>query len=343
MSPTPSVAQKPLPQVGLKKGLPATKIPNFFIVGGPKCGTTALDQYLSSHSDIFVWNKEMHYFGSDLIFGRQFYRRDRNAYLTEFEGWEGQSCVGETSVWYLFSRRAADEIKAFNPEARIIIMLRDPTSLLYSLYHQFLCDGNEYLSTFEEALEAEADRGRGLRIARQAYFPQGLAYRSVVRYTEQVKRYFDAFGRERVKVIIYDDFAADTAGVYHKTLDFLGVCPSRVDPSLEFRVVNGNQTVKSPVLRSILQDPWVRGTAIALRSRLPKPIFSMIQKAGLRLNSLNLRPEKRSEFEPDLQRSLRREFAPEVERLSELLGRDLTHWSDPDQAISKAASKAVSK
>jgi Sulfotransferase domain len=340
MSRTAVLAEKPLVFVSPKKEVSSQKIPNFFIVGGPKCGTTALDQYLSSHSDIFVSNKEMHFFGSDLQFGSQFYRRDEKAYRAEFEGWKGQACVGETSVWYLFSRRAAAEIKAFNPESRIIIMLREPAAMLYSLYHQFRCDGNEHLRTFEEALQAEEDRSAGRRLARQTYFRQGLIYRSVTRYTEQVKRYFDAFGRDRVHVILYDDFAADTAGVYHKALAFLGVCPSRVDPAMDFRVINGNQTVKSPVLRSLLQDPLVRGTAIALGSRLPKPVFAAVQKIGLQLSSLNLRSEKRSEFAPELQRSLRREFAPEVDRLGELLGRDLSHWSNPDKMGNRVDSKA---
>jgi hypothetical protein len=330
----PILAEKHFPQIGQKQKLMGHNIPNFFIVGAPKGGTTALNQYLSSHSDVFISTKEMHHFGSDLKFGPQFYRRDLKAYLAEFEGWDGQTRVGETSVWYLYSQRAAAEIKAFNPEARIIIMLREPVATLYSLYHQFSCDGNEHLRTFEEALAAEDDRRAGRRIARQSYFPQGLVYRSITRYTDQVKRFFDAFGRERVHVIIYDDFAADTPGVYRKTLDFLGVCPSRVDSKIDFGVINGNQMAKSPALRAILQDPLVRGTAIALRSRLPKPVFAVIQKAGLKLSSFNVRAKKRLELAPELQCSLRREFAPEVERLSDLLGRDLTHWNNPDKTVS---------
>ncbi len=249
--------------------------PNFFIVGAPKCGTTALDYYLSLHPDIFVARKEMHHFGSDLRFGPQFFRRDREAYLAEFAGCKGQSCIGESSVWYLYSSRAAEEIKAFNPDAKIIIMLRDPVALLHAMYCAFRADGNEILPTFEEALAAEGQRKRGLRIGRQTYLAQALVYRSIVRFTGQVRRYFDIFGRERVKVIIYDDFNADTAGVYRRTLDFLGVSPNHPVPS--FRPVNanvnGNESVHSPVARAVLNDPLVRGTAIALRAWVPRPLF----------------------------------------------------------------------
>ena len=87
----------------------------------------------------------------------------------------------------------------------------------------FFFDGNEPLPTFEQALAAETDRSGGRRLCRQTYFAQGLAYRRVVRYTEQVRRYFEVFGRERVHVIIYDDFAADVSAAYRQTLDFLGL------------------------------------------------------------------------------------------------------------------------
>ncbi|HTV62296.1 MAG TPA: sulfotransferase, partial [Verrucomicrobiae bacterium] len=88
-------------------------------MGAPKSGTTAFAHYLKAHPEVFMAKKEMHFFGSDLRFGPQFYRRDREAYLAEFEGGKGRTWVGEASVWYLFSRQAAAEIKAFNPAARI--------------------------------------------------------------------------------------------------------------------------------------------------------------------------------------------------------------------------------
>lgn len=303
------------------------KRPDFFIVGAPKCGTTALAQYLAKHPDIYMPQKEMHYFGTDLKFGPQFYRRDLDAYLAEFSQWNGQTRAGEASVWYLFSTSAAAEIKAFNPEASIIILLREPASMLYSLYYQFLFDGNENLPSFEEALEAERDRRVGRRIGRLTYLSQALDYRSTAGFTDQVRRYFDIFGRERVHVIIYDDLAADTARTYHETLNFLGVSPKADPPA---RDTGGSVSVKSPALRSFLNDPLVRGTAIALRRWLPRPIFTLIQRTGTRIGSLNQSRTQRPPMAAAVRLSLQREFAPEVERLSALLGRDLTHWSRPE-------------
>jgi hypothetical protein len=152
-----------------------------------------------------------------------------------------------------------------------------------------------------------------------------LVYRDAARYTEQVRRYFDVFGRERVHVIIYDDLAADVRAVHRRTLEFLGVESTHVET--DFQVINGNKSVKYSALRSLLNDPLVRSTAVAIGRRLPRPIFTALHDLDRRLWKFNSRFEKRPPLAPEVRAQLQREFAPEIERLSELLGRDLTHWS----------------
>jgi len=282
--------------------------------------------YLSTHPEIWMSNrKEMHYFGSDLNFGPQLYRRDLKAYLAEYEGRNGARRAGDASVWYLMSKMAATEIKAFNRDASIIIMLRDPTELLQSMYFMFRYDGNEHLPSFEEAMAAEEQRRAGKLLTRQTYFAQGLVYRDIVRFAEQVKRYFDTFGRENVHVIIYDDFAADTAAAYCEALEFLGVDSSHRAP--EFKVINGNRYVKSSALQTLLNDGLVRRAALALRPMVPKRLFVALRTMRENWMHSNLQFEKRPPLSTELRVRLKSEFAPEVERLSELLGRDLTHWS----------------
>ncbi len=301
-----------------------TRKPDFFIVGAPKCGTTALTQYLSAHPDIFMARKEMHHFGNDLHFGAQFYRRDAAAYLAEFQEWQNQARAGEASVWYLYSKTAAAEIKAFNPDARVIIMLREPVDMLHSLFYQFRFDGNEPLDNFERALAAEGDRHEGRRIGRQTYLVQGLFYRETIRFAEQVKRYFDAFGRDRVHIVLYDDLIADVAGVYRRTLEFLEV-DARFGPD-NFKAVNNNKFIRNRMLRALFNDRFVRSTILAIRPCLPRPIFSGMQKLDAALRGLNSRAAKRPPLSTEFQRQLRAEFAREVDRLGELLGRDLSHW-----------------
>lgn len=268
--------------------------------------------------------KEMHFFGTDLRFSRQFYRRDTRAYLAEFNAANGHRCAGEASVWYLFSERAAGEIKAFSPDAKIIIMLRSPAEMLHSLYDQFRFDGNEHLPTFRDALAAEDDRRAGRRLGRQSYFPQGLIYRETAWYARQVERYLRVFGPDRVHVILHDDFAADSAAVYRRTLEFLGLAPFPLQKRPE--VINGNKQIKNPVLRAICNDPVVRLPLLALRPCVPGAFFAALRSVDARLRKLNSVPAVREPLAPDLRRRLNQEFTPEVRRLSALLGRDLTSW-----------------
>jgi hypothetical protein len=305
-----------------------------------------MSHYLELHPDIFMGRKEMHCFGSDLRFARQFYRRNLDAYLAEFNQHGGRARLGDASVWYLYSKRAAAEIKAFNPDARIIIMLREPSETLYSLYYQFRFDGNEHLPTFEEALDAEADRRAGRRLGRQTYLAQGLFYRETAQYADQVRRYFDVFGRDRVHVIIYDDFAANVALEYRRTLEFLGVGSTRI--KAEFKEVNSNKYVRNQALQSAMGDPLLRSAVLAVKPWLPRPVFSVLQSVDARIRKLNTRHAVRPPMAPGLRRQLKAEFAGDVECLSELLGRDLTHWNREDgrrqcdsQALPRASVRIV--
>ena len=295
--------------------------PDFFIVGAPKCGTTALYDYLSQHPEVFVpEKKEIHFFGRDLY--APTYLRDERKYLSLFAGARDEKRVGEASVWYLYSRQSAAEIREFSPGARIIIMLRNPVEMIYSLHSQRLYIGSEDIEDFAEALAAEEERKRGLRLPKNPHLVEGLFYREVGKYSAQVRRYFEAFGREQVRVIIYDDFKSDAARAYRETCIFLGV-DARFEP--EIRVLNPNKKVHSKLVRAVLNDPprIVRSLGKPLTTRR----FRQRLLKGLRRLNTNFTP--RPPMPEELRRRLQREFAPDVGRLSELLGRDLTHWCAP--------------
>ena len=299
--------------------------PDFFIVGAPKCGTTAMNDYLQAHPEIFIpAKKEIHFFGADLQFQRP--RVTLPEYLSYFAPVQREKRVGEASVWYLYSQQAAAEIKSFSPAARILIMLRNPVDMMYSLHSQRLYNDNENLVNFEEALAAEADRRQGKRLYQNALNTMGFFYRAAATYTPQVQRYFEVFGREQVHVIIFDDFTEATDEVYCQTCEFLAV-DSKFQP--EFRIVNANKGVHSSALRSFLRYPqepvrWLQ----QLWSLSPV-------RLGLRskIRQLNTRYESRSPLDPELRRRLQAEFAPEVERLSALLRRDLSHWCQTKQPV----------
>lgn len=296
--------------------------PDFFIVGAPKCGTTALYDYLRQHPEIFVpYRKELHFFGTDLISGRP--RRTEQDYLALFARAADEKRVGEASVLYLYSKLAASEIKAFCPSASIIIMLRNPVDMMYSLHSQLLFTGDEEITDFEAALEAEEERKRGSGIPESTWFAEALFYRETARYTEQVRRYFDVFGRDNVHLIIFDDFRGDTAGVYRQTLRFLGVDETfRAD----FRIVNPNKHARARSKR-LMRFRYNYPLVVRRLGRLAVPSLPARRTLLRGFERLITRRTPHPPMDTQLRKRLQAEFAPEVETLSQLLGRDLTHWS----------------
>jgi hypothetical protein len=285
-----------------------------------------MSHYLSGHPEIFMAKKEMHFFGQDLKFRGSLHRHNLDEYLDEFRDCNGQRRVGEASVWYLFSAQAASEIGAFTSDPRIIVMIRQPGEMLHSLYHQFRYHGDEHLPTFEAALNAEPERRAGHSIPRQACFLQGLVYRQTARYSEQIERYYNVFGRQRVHVIVYDDLATTPAKVYRDTLEFLEVDPNYVPR--QFPIINGgDRTIRSAALRALMREPLLHRALTALRPYLPQNVLTALRNLERRLWQINTRSQKRSPLLRELSSKLKHEFVPEVQRLSMLLGRDLSHWS----------------
>lgn len=291
--------------------------PDFFIVGAPKCGTTALWTWLRQHPEIFMpERKEPNFFCSDLEISRAI--RDEDAYLALFAPARDEKRLGEASVWNLFSRRAAGAIRAFNEAASIIIMLRSPVEMLYSLHGQRFFSGYEADPDFATALE----RGRssnGCALFEASGLLEAPFCRELGLYAEQVERYLETFGEERVQVIVYDDLQADPRGAYQATLRFLGVDPSFV-PALSR--VNAGVRVRMPFLHRLVRTPPrpIRFAARALVPRLTR------QRLAARITAANSGTGVRPPLPAGLRRSLQDQFAPDVARLGALLGRDLGHW-----------------
>lgn len=301
----------------------SSKKPNLFIVGAPRCGTTSMYTYLKQHPDIFMSSdKEIHYFGQEYKRNSGMTAKD---YAAHFSDRKDEKYAGEASVMYLFSKSAANELKVYNPSARIIILLRDPVAFLHSYHSQLLGIGYEDITEFEEALEAESDRRHGKRLPwllRKYGIQDMLYYYDMAAFTDQVQRYFDAFGRESVHVILLDDLKADPARVYRETLNFLGV---DTDFKPDFQVINRVHTkARYPALLPVL----LTAEKYALRRNLLSRAFGKLFYWPLwRWNRQKM---IRPPMSDQLRKRLKAEFVPEVEKLSELLGRDLRYWSNTD-------------
>ena len=295
-------------------------IPDFYIVGAFKCGTTALYDYLRPHPQIFMpFHKEPLFFGDDLT--RRYGRMTPEQYEALFADAKPGQRIGEASAWYLYSRSAAAEIKAAAPEAQIIVMLRNPVDVMYAQHSQLLFNMEEDIADFGEALAAERARHRGERMPPGPLRVEDLYYRQSVRFADQLQRYYAAFGRERVHHIVFDDFRADTPGVYRGVLEFLGVDPTF---SPRFAVSNPNKRVRFPALQRLVYQP--PGPLLKLVPIIRRfPLAHTVRERVLRMNSA---AQRRQPMDPLLRARLLAEFTPQIRELGELIGRDLSAWLD---------------
>jgi hypothetical protein len=304
------------------------RIPDFFIVGQAKSGTTALYEMLLGHPAIFMPDlKEPEFFASDLR--RRFQPvmagplpDTLEEYLDLFTGAQPEQLVGEASAFYLSSHAAASSIVQHNPAARIVAVFREPASFLRSLHLQHLQNHNEDQRDLRRALALEGKRRAGRSIPRRSYRPQILQYSDHVRYTEQLTRYHDVFPREQVLVLIYDELRADNVATVNRIFRFLGV-----DDSVPVASVQANPTValRSQALDeavhslSVGRGPGSRWAKAVVKTLLPRParrrLLSTVQGRVVR-SPAPLADE-------ELMRELREWLKPEVERLAAYLDRDL--------------------
>jgi len=304
--------------------------PNLFLVGAPKSGTTALATYLGEHPDVFMAPWELNYFGTDLTFrtATGAPSRIRPAhYLSTFSSHAEERYRGDHSVFYLYSRQAATEIRYFAPDARIVVMLRDPVDQMYSQHSEMLYQGDEDIRDFAEALEAEKDRALGRRIPPRCRKPFALQYRAVARYHDQVERYFSTFGRDHVCVVVYDDLARDTARAHRRVLDFLEVDPGH-EP--EFRVVNPNKAVRSTLLRDVLKATAPDSSPTFRRlGRMVVRSDSARSRTRRWLRVVNTKERPRPPMDPALRSQIQEELSDDVRRLEGLLEHELGAWLGP--------------
>jgi len=293
--------------------------PKFFIVGAPKCGTTSMAEYLGQHPELFVIRGEPHFFGSDIDYNTPRISQSRYRALARAAG--EKPVVGDRSTWYLYSGKAAAEIHAFNPEAKIIAMLRHPAEMIHSLHaHHVQRDRRDDIADLAEALDAEPDRRAGRRIPENARFAASLFYTAVPRYAAQLERYFQCFGRDRVHVIVFDDFKADPARVYRETLAFLGVDPDFVP---EFEVHNA----ASPVRDSWPRRLWKTGSwRYRVRAVLPRAVYEGLRRRRRDAQARIAKHRPRAPLDPNLRARLAEQFSDEIDQLEDLLERDLSAW-----------------
>jgi len=308
--------------------------PGFFIVGAAKAGTTSLNTYLSHCPDIYFSPiKEPNYFSTDidpsrfsdiyrnnnLIDPTKYFRerklkelhlafvRKEEQYARLFEAGQNYSARGECSTSYLYSQIAAKNIFSFNPESKIIVLLRNPAERAFSHYLMAYKYGYTNLP-FRDALEQDMNRReKGWGIS-ELYYELGCYY-------EQLNRYYRVFPTKQILVLLFDDLKDNPDTLLAEILDFLGLPPFRFD--FEKKAENKANIPRSKGIARLANSRLAR----SLKSNLPKNIQSGLKnqlfespgKAGITLSETD-------------RKYLLGLYKEDIKKTAELTGKDLSHW-----------------
>jgi len=297
--------------------------PDFFLVGAPKCATSSLHALLIKHPDIFMCSpKEPHFFCTDLPGLAEV--PDAAGYDALFDPAPEGACLGEASAFYLMSHDAPVRIRAMNPDARIILSLRNPVQATRSWYHQLRDGFREDQTSFEAAWALQEARADGWSLPPYCPEPRQLQYRDIYSYADQVARYLEVFGADQVLILRFEDIASAPQQVSARILDFLDLPP--FEAPVELPKTNTRRQPRFPWLTQMLSAPppalrpLVAPVKRGLNAMGIKP--SVIMMKYLSRSGAASRPAKNATFET----SLSAEFAADIARLEAVSGMDFSDW-----------------
>jgi len=297
--------------------------PNFFIVGAAKCGTTALSEYLRQHPLIHMsWPKEPHYFAFDLENYR--YPKNEDEYLNLFSEADKNTLIfGEASVFYLYSEVALIEIKKLYPDAKIVVLFRNPVDMLYSLHSQLLYSRDENVENFNKAWDLCESRKQGKKIPKHCREQKILYYDELAKFGAQYQSLIDVFDQDQIKVFLFDDFVKDSKKVYESIVDFLGL---EKDNRVEFKKVNERRGHKIKWLSNLTQRP---PTGFSFVIKFIKKTLG-IKRIGVLdyLRRKNLTTKPREKISNNLKNKITEHYRSDISKLSKLIDRNLDHWMD---------------
>jgi len=297
----------------------------FFLIGAPRCGTTALAQALRERDDVcFSVPKETHFFAQipenwkpDLLkqeFVRTFFPADQL---------QQRAAMGEGSVSYLYSPDAIRAIDTLFRQAKFLVMLRNPLEMLPSYHARILFMMEEEVTDFEAAWHLQEARAEGREIPRTCRDPRVLQYREIGRLGKHLAKLFEIVPRDRIKLIHFEDFARAPLDVYRDVIDFLGLAD---DHRTSMPKVNGTRVYRSALLhRLTTRPPSVEFSRklVQMKMRKRKPL---LLRALRYLRRSNVTGSHWSPLSPAMRDEIVDSLKDDVALLSSLVDRDLSGW-----------------
>lgn len=310
------------------RDLPRARLPDFLIIGAAKSGTTSLYYYLEQHPEIFMSaNKEPSFFAYEGV-NNPFHGpgdERRNAklitnfadYVALFQNAAPHQKCGEASVVYLYHPDAPRRIHEYSPQAKLIVLLRDPVDRAMSAYQHLRRDGYEKIERFDDALRAESDR-----IDRQWQYL--WHYRQLGFYGVQVERYLNYFPREQILILKSSDLRIHRERLVSDIFSFVGVDATRpIDTSHDYNISGRS---RSAFLQSLIKRP--SGAKRLYQSALP---VSWRRTIGKQIRTWNVAPEKPDAAQETL-RDLRMMYTEDILHLQEITGMDFSEWLEFPEA-----------
>jgi len=310
------------------------------VVGAPRCGTTTLSRQLRSHPKVsFSTVKEPHFFSMidldamgdeelrDFVAGHYLAR-----YFPEID--PQAELIAEGSVSYLYAPERMRAILRLWPDAKFIIAVRDPLEQIPSLHQRLLYQGDETVKDLETAWHLIEERRKGRKVPRSCVDARQLFYDEAGRFGKHVGSFFEAVGRERCHVVVFDDLKADPQKVHDDLLAFLGLPSAPMAAAKQqnrerhgFKIGWLQRLLKRPpVARSVLAGQQFRKRVTAKPHREPSWLSRKVMDTRLALLRWNRTPAPPTVMSPKLVGEIRETLREDVIDFSRLIGRDLSHW-----------------
>ncbi|MFP4173159.1 MAG: sulfotransferase family protein [Candidatus Hydrogenedentota bacterium] len=303
------------------------KHPDFFIAGAMKSGTTALDTYLSEHPRIHMARpKDGNFFGEDFEPVRVVKDWDEYRAMFRHTKCDDISLTGEATAMYLHSKTAPVNIYHYNPRARLVVLLRNPVDLVHSFHNQLLYNGDEDVSEFERAWELQTRRARGEALPRRCRQPRQLQYYAIGALGAHMERWRHYFPWEQFKVVLFEDLVQQPHQVYTEILRFIGV---ETDHRVEFKPANESKQHRLRLVGHFSEQPppWLQTVVKKAKQVTGRERFGVLDL----VRALNRKPYIRPALRPAFRQYLTDVFEEDIQRLSVMVGKDLSHWTKPSE------------
>ncbi|HYG00976.1 MAG TPA: sulfotransferase [Chryseosolibacter sp.] len=301
-------------------------IPDFLIIGAGKSGTTSLDKYLQQHPEIFIPAfKEPNFYGYENSKAEQFNNPDDQNhfrqsvtnlqdYLKLFTNATPDQVIGETSNTYLYHEGVPERIKYYNPDMKLIAVLRQPAGRLYSRFMHLARENRTPTATFEECFDKNTIWWKRNDLVKEGFYYKNLS------------KFYETFPRENIRVFLYEDFNSNPEKVLKEIYQFLGVkADFQTNHTTRF---NQSGFIRNKFLDKIYgQKGVVTGT---LKTMLPKSVIKTLKSSMFvqkQLNDLRSKNLAKPKMDLEVRKKLTSEvYGDDIRQLEKLIERDLSHW-----------------